>query len=229
MLSPCLSNILLTDWDRELERRGLAFCRYADDCNIYVRSETAGRRVLARMTAFLKDRLKLRVNEAKSACGRPWERKFLGYTFTRSGGKTRLRFARESEARLRTRVRDLTREGRGRRLDHVIETLNPVLRGWANYFRLSESKQAWTTLDGWVRRRLRCLIWRQAKTRDRRTHLLRNAGLDEARAWHSGHNGQGPWWNSGAQHMNQAYPKAFFNQKGLLAMASTVQAFQRHS
>lgn len=228
-LSPLLSNILLTDWDRELERRGHAFCRYADDWNIYVRSEAAARRVLARMTAFLQGRLKLRVNEAKSACGRPWERKFLGYTFTRFGKTLRLRFARESEARLRNRIRDLTREGRGRRLGHVIETLNPVLRGWAVYFQLSESKLAWTTLDGWVRRRLRCLIWRQAKTRDRRTHLLRKAGLDEARAWHSGHNGQGPWWNSGAPHMNQAYPKAFFVKLGLFAMTPAVQAFQRHS
>ncbi|CAL4869248.1 hypothetical protein MMA231_03539 (plasmid) [Asticcacaulis sp. MM231] len=128
-LSPCLSNILLTDWDRELERRGLVFCRYADDCNIYVRSETAGRRVLARMTAFLRDRLKLRVNEAKSACGRAWERKFLRYTFTRFREKVRLRFARESEARLRNRIRELMRMGRGRRIDRVIETLNPLLRG----------------------------------------------------------------------------------------------------
>jgi RNA-directed DNA polymerase len=227
-LSPLLSNILLTDWDRELERRGLAFCRYADDCNIYVRSETAARRVLARMTAFLRDRLKLRVNEAKSACGRPWERKFLGYTFTRSGGKTRLRFARESEARLRNRIRELMRMGRGRRIDHVIETLNPVLRGWAVYFRLSESKEAWITIDGWVRRRLRCIIWRQAKTRDRRTYILRKAGLGEDKAWRSGHNGQGPWWNSGANHMNQAYPKAFFDRLELFAMTPAVQAFQRH-
>lgn len=228
-LSPLLSNILLADWDRELERRGHAFCRYADDCNIYVRSEVAGKRVLASMTAFLQERLKLRVNEAKSACARPWERTFLGYSLTISQGQLRLRFARKSEARLRERVRKLMRLGRGRSLDHTIEVLNPVLRGWSSYFRLSESRKAWKDLDGWVRRRLRCLIWRQAKTRERRTHLLRQGGLTEARAWHSGHNGQGPWWNSGASHMNQAFPKTFFDRHGLLDMSRAVQRFSCHS
>lgn len=127
-LSPLLSNILLTDWDRELERRGHAFCRYADDCNIYVRSEAAGRRVMASMTTFLEERLKLRVNEAKSACARPWKRKFLGYTLT-AAGKVRLRFAKQSEAKWRDRIRELMRQGRRRSLTHTIDTLNPVLQG----------------------------------------------------------------------------------------------------
>ena len=157
-LSPLLSNILLTDWDRELEKRGHAFCRYADDCNIYVRSEAAGQRVMASMQAFLEERLQLQVNAAKSACARPWERKFLGYTLTNAGGRIRLKVALQSVACLTSRVRELLRQGRGRSLTHTIETLNPVLRGWVGYFQLSESKKVWKELDGWLRRRLRCLL-----------------------------------------------------------------------
>ncbi len=228
-LSPLLSNILLTDWDRELEKRGHAFCRYADDCNIYVRSEAAGQRVMATMKVFLETRLKLQVNAAKSACARPWKRKFLGYTLTHAGGRIRLKVALQSVARLTGRVRELLRQGRGRSLTHTIETLNPVLRGWIGYFQLSESKGVWKNLDGWLRRRLRCLLWRQAKTRQRRTAMLRKRGLAEARAWHSGHNGQGPWWNSGASHMNQAFPKAFFDRYRLVSMTDSCRYLQRHS
>lgn len=227
-LSPLLSNILLTDWDGELEKRGHAFCRYADDCNIYVRSEAAGSRVMAAMKRFLETRLKLQVNATKSACARPWKRKFLGYTLTNAGGRIRLKVAPQSVARLTGRVRELLRQGRGRSLTHAIETLNPVLRGWIGYFQLSESKVVWKNLDGWLRRRLRCQIWRQAKTRQRRTTLLRKRGLAEARAWHSGHNGQGPWWNSGASHMNHAFPKTFFDRYGLVSMADTCRYLQRH-
>ncbi|MHB1616692.1 MAG: group II intron reverse transcriptase/maturase [Metallibacterium sp.] len=228
-LSPLLSNILLTDWDRELETRGHAFCRYADDCNIYVRSEAAGQRVLASMRAFLEERLKLRVNEAKSACARPWERTFLGYTLTNAGGRLRLKVTPPSVSRLTSRVRELLRQGRGRSLTHTIEILNPVLRGWIGYFQLSESTTVWKDLDGWLRRRLRCLLWRQAKTRQRRTAMLRKRGLPEARAWHSGHNGQGPWWNSGASHMNHAFPKAFFDRLRLVSILDTSRNLQRHS
>jgi RNA-directed DNA polymerase len=228
-LSPLLSNILLTDWDRELERRGHAFCRYADDCNIYVRSEVAGQRVMAAMKTFLEERLKLQVNDAKSACARPWKRTFLGYILTNAGGRIRLKVAPQSVARLTGRVRELLRQGRGRSLRHTIETLNPVLRGWTGYFRFSESKTAWQGLDGWLRRRLRCLLWRQAKTRQRRTAMLRKQGLSAARAWHSGHNGQGPWWNSGASHMNHAFPKAFFDRLRLVSMIDTCRYLQRHS
>lgn len=226
-LSPLLSNILLTDWDRELEKRGHAFCRYADDCNIYVRSEAAGQRVMASMKAFLYGRLQLLVNEAKSACARPWNRKFLGYTLTYAGGRIRLKVAPESVTRLTGRVRELVRRGSGQSLTHTIETLNPVLRGWVGYFHLSESEKVWKELDGWLRRRLRCLIWRQAKTRQRRTAILRKRGLAEGRAWHSGHNGQGPWWNSGASHMNQAFPKAFFDRLMLVSMVNNSRYLQR--
>jgi RNA-directed DNA polymerase len=228
-LSPLLSNILLTDWDRELEKRGHAFCRYADDCNIDVRSEAAGQRVMAAMEVFLEMRLKLQVNAAKSACARPWKRTFLGYTLTYAGGRIRLKVALPSVARLTGRVRELLRQGRGRSLTHTIETLNPVLRGWIGYIQLSASKTTWNSLDGWLRRRLRCQIGRQAKTRQRRTTLLRQRGLPEAQAWHAGHNGQGAWWNSGASHRNHAFPKTFFDRCGLVSMTDTCRYLQRHA
>ncbi|XHF41432.1 group II intron reverse transcriptase/maturase [Metapseudomonas boanensis] len=226
-LSPLLSNILLTDWDRELERRGHAFCRYADDCNIYVRSETAGEQLLKQMKRFLAERLKLRINDAKSACAKPSTRKFLGYSLT-GQRQARLRIAPQSLQRLMARVKELLRQGRGRSLRHTIETLNPVLRGWIGYFQYTQTKSALENLDGWLRRRLRCLLWRQAKHRQGRTTMLRRQGLPEDRAWRSAHNGQGPWWNSGASHMNVAFPKRFFGALGLISLLDSQQRLQCH-
>ena len=155
-LSPLLSNILLTELDRELERRGHAFCRYADDCNIYVRSRQAGERVMASITRFLADTLKLTVNAAKSAVARPWERKFLGYSLTWHKAP-RLRIAPASYQRLENRVREVLKGARGRSLSRTIDELNPLLRGWMAYFRLTETKKALEELDGWIRHKLRCI------------------------------------------------------------------------
>jgi group II intron reverse transcriptase/maturase len=159
-LSPLLSNILLTELDRELERRGHAFCRYADDCNIYVGSERAGVGLLQSLTGFLEQRLKLKVNQAKSAVARPWQRKFLGYSLTWHKGP-KLRIAKPSLQKLTERVRALLRGAHGRQLATTIQTLNPVLRGWAAYFKLTESKRALEERDGWIRHKLRGLLWRQ--------------------------------------------------------------------
>ena len=216
-LSPLLSNILLTDLDRELERRGLAFCRYADDCNIYVGSRVAGERVMHGVRVFLEEVLHLRVNAAKSAVARPWGRKFLGFSVT-SQRETRLRIAPESVPRLTERIRKLLRSGRGRSLDHTIEDLNPLLRGWIGYFQLTQSMGILGELDGWVRRRLRCLLWRQWKQPRTRQRKLRGLGLDAERAWLSAMNGHGPWWNAGASHLNQALPAAYFTRLGLVSL-----------
>jgi len=224
-LSPLLSNILLTDLDRELERRGLAFCRYADDCNIYVGSRVAGERVMRGVRVFLEEVLHLRVNAVKSAVARPWVRKFLGFSFT-VHRETRLRIAPESVRRLIERIRELLRSGRGRSLANTIETLNPVLRGWINYFRLTQVKRVLEELDGWVRRRLRCLLWRQWKRARTRQRKLRSLGLDAERAWRSATNGHGPWWNAGASHMNQALPAAYFSHLGLLSLLREQQRLQ---
>ena len=224
-LSPLLSNILLNDLDQELERRKLAFCRYADDCNIYVGSRAAGDRVMRGVRTFVEGALKLRINAEKSAVARPWERKFLGFSVT-AHRETRLRIAPASVQRLIQKVRALMRAGRGRSLSHTIEDLNPLLRGWINYFQLTQSKGDLEELDGWVRRRLRCLLWRQWKRPHTRASKLRALGLDEDRAFHSAGNGYGPWWNAGASHMNHALPAKYFTHKGLVSLIGTHQRLQ---
>jgi RNA-directed DNA polymerase len=222
---PLLSNILLDDLDRELERRGHSFCRYADDCNIYVKSERAGQRVRQSITAFLEQRLKLKVNAAKSAVARPWERKFLGYSMTWHR-KPKLKITSQSRERLREKIRLALRRGRGQSMQQVIKGLNPVLRGWMAYFRLTEVKNVLEELDGWLRHKLRTLLWRQWKRVYTRTRNLMKAGIDKVRAWKSATNGKGPWWNGGASHMNQAYPKHWFDRMGLVSLLDTQRRFQ---
>ncbi len=224
-LSPLLSNILLDDLDKELERRGHVFCRYADDCNIYVRSKRAGERVLASVTQFLAKRLKLKVNQSKSAVERPWNRTFLGYSMT-FHKQPRLKAASGSVRRFKSKLKEMFRAGRGRNLVRFIHELTPVLRGWVNYFRLAEVKGVFEDLDGWIRRKLRCILWRQWKRIFTRAKNLMRRGLDEVRAWKSATNGRGPWWNSGASHMHACYPKSYFDQFGLVSLLNQLQRLQ---
>jgi RNA-directed DNA polymerase len=217
-LSPLLSNILLDELDKELERRGHKFCRYADDCNIYVRSRSAGERVMKSITSFLERRLRLQVNAEKSAVARPWERKFLGYSLTWHR-ESRLKVAASSVQRLKEKLREIFRRGRGRNVGKLIEAeLTPLLRGWMNYFRLAEVKGIFEELDGWIRRKLRGLIWRQWKRALTRTKGLIRRGLDEVQARRSALNGRGPWWNAGASHMHAAFSKSYFDRCGLLSL-----------
>lgn len=225
-LSPLLSNILLDDLDKELEKRGHRFCRYADDCNIYVASKRAGERVLASITRFVETRLKLKVNQAKSAVDRPWNRKFLGYSMT-VHKQPRLKVAPESIKRFKGNLRALCRRARGRNLRRFIEELKPILRGWVNYFRLVEVKGVLEELDQWIRRKLRCILWRQWKRVYTRAKNLMKRGLDEVRAWRSATNGRGPWWNAGASHMNQAFPKKRFDNSGLVSLLDQLHQLQR--
>lgn len=224
-LSPLLSNILLTELDRELERRGHAFCRYADDCNIYVRSRQAGERILASLTRFLAERLKLKVNAAKSAVAPPWQRTFLGYSLSWHQAPRR-RIAPSSRQRLERRVRAVLKGARGWSLAHTIQALNPVLRGWAAYFKLTETQRMLEELDGWIRHKLRCILWRQWKRPYTRARNLMKAGLGEERAFRSAFNQRGPWWNSGASHMNHALPKSYFDRLGLVSVRDTVRRLQ---
>jgi RNA-directed DNA polymerase len=225
-LSPLLSNILLDDLDKELERRGHAFCRYADDCNIYVRTRRAGERVMASITRFLVERLRLKVNAAKSAVDRPWVRTFLGYTMT-AHKQPRLRVAVKSVQRLRSKLRTTLRQGRGRTLTSTVRTMAPILRGWMQYYRLAEAKGVFEEFDGWMRRKLRCVLWRQWKRPRTRAKRLVQRGLDPERAWRSAYNGRGPWWNAGASHMNDAYRAAFFAQLGLPSLIGLHRHFNR--
>jgi RNA-directed DNA polymerase len=227
-LSPLLSNILLDDLDKELERRGHRFCRYADDSNIYVASKRAGERVLASITHFVETRLKLKVNQDKSAVDRPWKRKFLGYSMT-SHKQPRLKAATESIKRFKGKIRALCRRARGRNLGKFIEELKPILRGWVNYFKLAEVKGVFEELDQWIRRKMRCIRWRQWKRPRTRLKRLRQCGLDEERARKSAYNGRGPWWNAGASHMNQAFPKKYFDKLGLVSLLHRLKWLQSTS
>jgi group II intron reverse transcriptase/maturase len=216
-LSPLLSNILLDELDKELERRGHRFVRYADDFQVYVKSEAAGERVMASLEGFLKKRLRLKVNRKKSAVGRPWKRKFLGYRTT-TDRKPRLKPDPKSVKRIKLKLKELFRRGRGWSLSRTIRELNPVLRGWGHYYRLADVEGVFEELDQWVRRRLRWLLWRQWKRPRTRAKELQKRGLDLDRAKRSAYNGHGPWWNAGARHMNQAVPTRTFNQMGLVSL-----------
>ena len=228
-LSPLMSNVVLDELDKELERRGHKFCRYADDCNVYVKSRSAGERVKESITRLLEQRLRLKVNEEKSAVDRPWKRKFLGYTMTWHR-EPRIRVAESSVKRLKMKLREILRRGRGRNIGRLIEEdLTPLLRGWMNYFRLAEVKGIFEELDSWIRRKLRCVIWRQWKRGFARANGLMKRGLERDRALKSAMNGRGPWWNAGASHMNEAFPKSYFDRCGLVSLLDQRLKFQRTS
>lgn len=221
-LSPLLSNILLDDLDKELERRGHVFCRYADDCNVYVQSQQAGERVLSSITHYLEEELKLKVNQEKSAVDRPWNRKFLGYSMT-AQDQPRLKVADASVDRLKAKLKERFSMGRGRNLDGFIKELIPILRGWVNYFQLADEQEIFQNLDGWIRRKLRCILWRQWKNPHTRARNMIKLGLSEKHAWKSANNGRGPWWNAGAKHMNFACRNRLFAAHGLVSLTDQLR------
>ncbi len=221
-LSPLLSNVVLDELDRELERRGLAFVRYADDCNIYVRSEKAARRVMESVTRLLERRLKLKVNEAKSAVDRPWNRTFLGFTLKEAPGFPRA-IAPKALRRFKERMRKATARHRGVTLKRMIADINPVLRGWAGYFGFTEGYEL-GSLDGWVRRRLRCMLWVRWKTRRRRFEELRRTGIDERSTFAAIMSCKGPWRLSASSALHRALRNQTFAKHGLVAMATLAPA-----
>jgi len=216
-LSPLLSNVLLDELDQELERRGHRFCRYADDCNVYVRSRAAGERVLASLERFLKKRLRLRINRKKSVVDRPWKRSFLGYSVT-VDRKPKLKVSRKSVQRVKGDLRQLFRSGRGRSLARVIEEVNRSTRGWVGYYRLAQTENVFKEMDAWLRRRCRWLLWRQWKRPRTRFGKMVRLGLVPRRARESAWNGRGPWWNAGASHMNASVPVIWLARRGLLSL-----------
>ena len=213
-LSPLLSNILLTDLDRELERRGHRFVRYADDSNIYVKSEHAGQRVKASITRFLETRLKLKVNEAKSAVAQPWQRKFLGFSFTRTS-RLRRRIAPPALTRFQQRVRELTDRNQGRALGEVIERLALYLRGWRGYFGFCETPSVLRDLDSWIGHRLRSLVWKQWKRGRRRFAELVRRGVKRDLAAQTAGSPHGPWRLAKSPALHIALPTAYFAALGL--------------
>jgi RNA-directed DNA polymerase len=213
-LSPLLSNILLTDLDRELERRGHRFVRYADDSNIYVKSEHAGQRVKASITQFLATRLKLKVNEAKSAVAHPWQRKFLGFSFTRKP-RPRRKIAPQALTRFKQRVAELTDRNQGRALGEVIERLALYLRGWRGYFGFCETPSVLRDLDSWIGHRLRSLVWKQWKRGRRRFAELVRRGVSRALAAQTAASPHGPWRLAKSPALHIALPTAYFTALGL--------------
>lgn len=218
-LSPLLSNIVLDELDKELESRGLSYVRYADDFQIYVKTKRSAERVKTSATNFIEKKLRLKVNEGKSSVGRPWEKDFLGYSFT-TDKQTKLKPSKSSLKRLKQKIKQKFRQGKGRNLSKfILEDLNPVLRGWMNYFSQSETKGFSQDLDSWIRRHLRKIKWRQWKRPWTRMQELMKRGLSEQRAAQSAFNKRGAWWNAGASHMNQAFPKSYFDKIGLVSLA----------
>lgn len=213
-LSPLLSNLMLDVLDKELEKRGHCFVRYADDCNIYVRSRRAGERVMTSIESFLSRRLKLRINKAKSAVARPSERKFLGFSFT-TGREPKRRIAPQALARFEARVRELTRRTKGASLAQIIEELSRYLIGWRGYFGFCETQSVLRALDGWIRRRLRAVVWKQWRGGRTRFAELRQRGAGRDLAAQTAGSPHGPWRLSNSPALTIALPNSFFADLGL--------------
>ncbi|MGY2844398.1 RNA-directed DNA polymerase [Bradyrhizobium sp. USDA 4501] len=218
-LSPLLSNLMLDVLDRELERRGHRFVRYADDCNIYVRSRKAGERVLAGIERFLEKRLKLKVNKAKSAVAKPSVRKFLGFSFI-GGKEPRRRIAPQALARFKAKVRGLTRRTCGRSLAQIAKELSRYLIGWRGYFGICQTPSVLRTLDEWLRRRLRAIAWKQWKRGDTRFAELRRCGVGRDLAAQTAGSPHGPWRLANSPALTIAMPIAFFRALGLASVAA---------
>jgi RNA-directed DNA polymerase len=219
-LSPLLSNLMLNELDRELERRGHRFVRYADDCNIYVCSERAGHRVMASVVRFVERRLKLKVNTAKSAVARPAQRKFLGFSFTNRRPVKR-RIAPQALERFKQRVRELTNRNTGVSLQQMVKELSVYLRGWIGYFGLCETPWVLKRLDEWLRRRLRCFVWKRWKTRRRQFAELRKLGVSHGLARRSAGTCHGPFHTANSPAMAIALPPTFFTSLGLVTLSTT--------
>jgi RNA-directed DNA polymerase len=217
-LSPLLSNVVLDELDRELERRGHRFVRYADDCNVYVRSERAGQRVMESVTQFITQRLKLKVNEAKSAVARPQERKFLGFSFG-AGPEVKRVIAPKALDRFKRRVRDITRRAKGVSMKTTIEELAPYMRGWRSYFGFCETPEVLLSLTRWVRLRLRAALWRQWKTPRRRREALIELGVRTRLASNTAGSGLGPWYLAKAKALSVGLSNAYFKSLGLPSLA----------
>ena len=217
-LSPLLSNIVLDEFDRELERRGLRFARYADDSNIYVRSRRAGERVMASITAFITTKLKLKVNQQKSAVARPWERKFLGFSFT-ANREPKRRIAPKAVLRFKEKVRGLTRRTRGVSVEKMAEELGQYLRGWIGYFGQSQTPSVLEDLEKWVRRRLRSAIWKQWKRGKVRFAELQKRGVGKDLAAQTAGSAHGPWRLAESPALHFALPNAYFDLLGLPKLA----------
>ena len=223
-LSPLLANLLLDDLDKEMERRGHRFCRYADDCNIYVRSQAAGERVMASVTTFLEKKLRLKVNQRKSAVAPVKERQFLG---NRLGAGGSLGIGRKSLDRAKDRLREATRRNRGVSLERMVTDANRFIVGCLTYYRNTRSRSALTDLDGWLRRKFRCVRLKQCKSPSTIAAFLQKNGVREGPARRLASSGKGWWCLSNTEQAKRAMPNVWFEELGLVSMAGHVAALNR--
>ncbi len=225
-LSPLLSNIVLDELDKELERRGHKFCRYADDCQIYVRSEEAAHRVKESITEFLEQKLKLTVNREKSAATRVTERAYLSHSFKIDGT---LLISKSAQAQMKKRVRKITKRNRGRELSVIITELTQYLRGWQHYFKLAIGQSAMQRLDEWIRRRLRCYRLKQRKRRYSIATWLQRQGVTERNAWKLAMSDKGWWHLALSPQVNHAMPIKWFEERGLYSLRDGYESLKVYS
>ena len=216
-LSPLLSNIILDDLDKELEERGLRFVRYADDCNIYVRTKKAGNRVMNSITTFIEEKLRLKVNKEKSAVDRPWKRKFLGFSFT-NGKNPKIRIAKESIIRLKQKIREITSRSKPFPMEVRIGKLNKYLMGWCGYYALAETPSKFEEFDKWIRRRLRMCMWKQWKLPRTKVRKLISLGVPDHKAYEWGNTRKNYWRISKSPILSRTLGNSYWSRLGLKSL-----------
>ena len=225
-LSPLLSNILLDELDKELEKRGHKFVRYADDCNIYVRTKKAGERVMKSITAFIEKKLRLKVNETKSAVDRPWRRKFLGFSFT-PNKEPKIRIAKESIRRMKQRIRTMTSRSKPIPMPERIEQLNQYILGWSGYFSLAETPSVFKELDGWIRRRLRMCQWKEWKLPRTRVRKLQSLGVPKQKAYEWGNTRKKYWRVAASPILHKALGNSYWESQGLKSLYQRYESLRQ--
>jgi RNA-directed DNA polymerase len=226
-LSPLLSNIILDELDKELEKRGHKFVRYADDCNIYVKSKKAGLRTMGSITTFIENRLGLKVNHEKSAVDRPWKRKFLGFSFTRQK-EPKIRIAKQSVKRFKQRVKEITSRKSPIPMEIRLKKLNQYLVGWCGYYALADTSSIFKEMDSWIRRRLRLCLWKQWKLPKTRVRKLTGLGIDKHKAYEWGNSRKGYWRITNSPILHRALDNAFWRKQGLKSLQERYETL-RHT
>ncbi|WP_080874617.1 group II intron reverse transcriptase/maturase [Oceanobacillus timonensis] len=220
-LSPLLSNIVLDELDKELEKRGLHFVRYADDFHIYVRSKRAGHRIMESITNFIEKKMKLEVNKEKSAVDRPWKRKFLGFSFTFHKENPKIRIAKESIKRFKRRIRELTSRKKSMNMGDRIEKLNQYLAGWLGYYQLAETPTIFKELDGWIRRRLRMIRWKEWKKVKTKHKNLVKQGIKKGKAWEWANTRKSYWRTANSPILHRALGDQYWSEQGLKSLTNS--------
>jgi len=227
-LSPLLSNIVLDELDKELEERGHKFIRYADDCNIYVKTKKAGNRVMNSITSFIEGKLKLKVNMKKSAVDRPWKRKFLGFSFT-NGKEPKVRIAKESVKRMKNRIREITSRKKPYPMEYRIKKLNQYLMGWCGYFALPDTLSVFGHFDSWIRRRLRMCMWKDWKLPRTKVRKLIGLGVPRGKAYEWGNSRKGYWRISSSPILHRTLGNSYWSSRGLKSLLARYETLRYSS